>query len=76
MLIHTYRIHICCKDVNNKLRATMIILDWSLSVVELLTFCWIDNLLVDRWVEYLINGSTVKLDGEFNGCFLVCRVLG
>ena len=54
----------------------MIILDWSLSVVELLTFCWIDNLLVDRWVEYLINGSTVKLDGEFNGCFLVCRVLG
>jgi hypothetical protein len=47
----------------------MIILDWSLSVVQLLTFCWSDKLLDDRWVECLINRSTVKLDGEFNGCF-------
>jgi len=33
-----YRIHIYCKDINNKLRAIMIILDLSLSVIELLTF--------------------------------------
>ena len=43
---------------------------------RIVDFCWSDNLLVDRWVECLINRSTVKLDGDFNGCFLVGGLLG